>query len=192
MKKCKVIDCNNYKKYLPKGYCYKHYMQLRLHGRILERTRFDKNEIIKHKNYYEICIYKGVRKQKIIAKIKIDKDDINKIKQYRWYLDGGGYAVNKSSKKILFLHRLVLGSKKGFITDHINRNKLDNRKKNLRFVNYHQNSMNRMGNKNIYFHRGKWKAMIGFNGKQKYLGRFINKKDAIKARNKAELIYWNF
>lgn len=37
----------------------------------------------------------------------------------------------------------------------------------------------------------KWRAFISFKGKRHYLGRFVCKKDAIKARNEAEKKYFN-
>ena len=52
-------------------------------------------------------------------------------------MDSGGYAMNGRVKTAL--HRFLLGKKKGLEIDHVNGNKLDNRRNNLRFVKHHVN-----------------------------------------------------
>lgn len=82
--------------------------------------------------------------------------------------------------------------------DHINGNSLDNRICNLRDVTRSQNNKNLgIGKKNksgkvgVSFlkKRKKWIADISVNSKNKRLGYFDNKEDAIKARLKAETEY---
>jgi len=183
MKICKVKGCEN--KHLAKGYCRKHYMQIRVYGKILKRTKFDKNEIIDCGDYCEICLYK---KNIEIARTKIDKEDLEKIKDYKWHLDNCGYIQN--SKNIL-LHQLILGKKKGFEIDHRNTNKLDNRKQNLRYATRSQNSMNKES-KGYFFdeNRNKWKPTICVNFKDIYLGYFNTEQQAQFARKKAEQKYF--
>lgn len=85
----------------------------------------------------EIPIY---NKKDIIAHTKIDKEDFIKVSKFRWNLCQG-YVV--STTKIR-LHRLLLNAKKEDPPiDHINNDKLDNRKENLRFVSISQNSQNK-------------------------------------------------
>ena len=83
-KKCKVENCegnalNKNGVQIGKNFCARHRGQLQKYGKILERTKFDSNEIIDCGNYYEICLYN--RQQEKIARTKIDKDDLEKIKQ---------------------------------------------------------------------------------------------------------------
>lgn len=75
--------------------------------------------------------------------------------------------------------------------DHINNIVNDNRAQNLRWSSHQENCFNRgifssntSGSKGVSIHKksGKWQAVISVNGKQKHLGLFINKEDAIKAR----------
>lgn len=78
----------------------------------------------------------------------IDSEDIMLVSQYRFHLNWKGYIYTTRSKEkecCFFLHWLVLGYKKnpGFQIDHINRDKTDCRKKNLRPVSNQQNAMNR-------------------------------------------------
>lgn len=90
------------------------------------------------------------------------------------------------------LHRFILNyNGKNFI-DHINGNKLDNRKSNLRIVTPKQNSMNKSSAKNssskyigVYYENNKWRARINVNGKNMHLGCFENEIDAAKARDVA-------
>ena len=190
-KKCKVENCE--KKIVTKKYCDKHYRQIKLHGRIFKRTMFDPNEIIDCGDYYEICLYKGRKgEQTEVARAKIDKEDLKKIRGYKWCLDSDGYVHNMKNKKETKLHQLILGKPQmGYNIDHKFGDKLDNRKSELRFSTFQQNSRNRKV-KGYSWNKGmkKWEAQICVNYKNIKLGYFIDKQDAIKARKEAELKYF--
>ena len=66
---------------------------------------------------------------------------------------------------------------------HLNGDGLDNRVENLRDMSRNNTS----GITGVFWHkaRGKWVAQIRVEGKQKYLGCFPNKEDAVAARRKA-------
>lgn len=138
----------------------------------------------------------------------VDKEDFDWLNQWKWHYSDGGYAhrsqhirlgKNKYSCKIIRMHRLINNTPDGFVTDHINRNKLDNRKCNLRTVDKSVNSINRdkpennkSGYKGVYWDSWskKWRAELGLNGKRIRLGRYANIKDAIAARKLAEGTYY--
>lgn len=93
------------------------------------------------------------------------------------------------------MHRMLLDIPDGKQTDHINRNKLDNRKVNLRICTNSENGRNKgtrkgslSGYKGVSKHRDKWQARIRLNGEQTYLGIFENIIDAALAYNKAAII----
>ena len=99
-----------------------------------------------------------------------------------------------------FQHRLawlyMYGEFPPQLIDHINGNGRDNRIVNLRCVTPTENNRNmrrRSNNKSgicgvsFYKRDNKWEARIKADGKYKYLGRFDNKDDAVKARKKAEI-----
>jgi hypothetical protein len=98
----------------------------------------------------------------------------------------------------LFLHRLILGAQPGDVVDHINHNKLDNRRCNLRLAGRTGNSRNRLPNKGNRFKgvrlvpSGRYQASIYFteNGKRffKHLGTFITEREAAQAYNTAATI----
>ena len=91
-----------------------------------------------------------------------------------------------------------MGKKDNLVVDHINRDKLDNRKVNLRFVTQRQNCCNTKTNKNntsghtgIHWNKeiNKWVARITYFCKPIHLGSFLKLKDAINSRKEAEAKY---
>lgn len=129
----------------------------------------------------------------------IDKEDFKKVIRYKWHFHKLGYVESHNvENKRVYIHRYITNAPKGKIVDHINRNKLDNRKSNLRICTQSENLRNasiRSDNTSGYIGINwlewlkKWRAYINKNGKQINLGVFSNKKLAIKARKRAEKIY---
>jgi hypothetical protein len=109
---------------------------------------------------------------------------------------GGGYAVKGQGKTSIKMHRFILGliPGDGKETDHINHDRSDNRRRNLRICTSSQNnanvnrrSDNTSGYKGVYFNRrdGKYVAQISVNGRQIELGHFDIIEDAARAYDKA-------
>jgi hypothetical protein len=152
------------------------------------------NEIIIYSDYAELIILDCHGEEK--ARAILDLDDIEKVRGYRWYLSTQGYAVAKNkhnNRRNLAMHRLIYPY--GVMGDHVDRNRLNNRKANLREANSQENCMNQgirstntSGFRGIYWDksREKWSADIMYSGKKYHLGRFTLKEDAISARIKAE------
>ena len=127
-----------------------------------------------------------------------DIEDLDKLKRSTWSKNAKGYA--KCRKKIdgkiktVLAHRLIMNAQEGSIVDHINRNRLDNRKSNLRMVDIKANRVHselRPGNTSGYAgvqrQKNSWVAMITKDGKYGVIGHYETKEDAIKARRKAEM-----
>lgn len=74
------------------------------------------------------------------SEVIIDREDFFKIYPKRVSLSPKGYAICGVHKRV---HRLIMDCPAGLQVDHINRNKLDNRKCNLRIVSGFENQMNR-------------------------------------------------
>ena len=125
-----------------------------------------------------------------------DVEDFEKIQNYTWFETDNGYVVSDSvNRKRTRLHRLILGldnvNSKENLVDHINHNKMDNRKNNLRKCTSSQNNMNRtpIGNYTGVKWRedkNKWEARICKDRNVMVLGLFNTMDDAIKARIEAE------
>lgn len=144
----------------------------------------------------------------IIQKILVDDDDFDYLNQWKWKIGKRGYAVRgvydhvcngKRLYKDVTLHRLVIRARPGEMVDHINGDKLDNQKSNLRLCNHAENmrntklsTRNTSGYKGIYWHKRSqyWQAYITYNQKHMYLGRYVDKMDAVKAYNAAAEKYF--
>lgn len=190
MKKCTVEGCDN--KYYSKGYCQKHYSQMRKYGKTFN-VDFNVNEIIEYEDHIEICLYNKKREE--IAKALADLECIDLIKQYKWHLRQDGYV---SSSDNIFLHRLIMNCDENMVIDHINHNKLDNRRENLKICTQKENVRNQVikktntsGYTGVYKRGRKWCARIYVDGQQIYLGTFDTFEKAKQARISAEVEYFN-
>lgn len=182
---CKVEWCNN--KPIWNGYCRKHYDQIRKYGNTTnERTNGSRNE-------YVSCILNDYAKLNILDKegniittAIIDKEDIDKLSKYSFRYDKGNYIKCCDKGKTKYLHRIVMNYNGKLEIDHINRNKLDNRKSNLRIVDRKTNANNitRKETNGIYkVNRNlKKKYVLHFN--KKFIGYYYTLEEAMKVRNK--------
>lgn len=78
----------------------------------------------------------------------VDADDFWDLADYDWYVTAGGYAfrntsTDKTINRPVYMHRQILQTPIGFETDHVNGDKLDNRRANLRVCTRQQNTWNR-------------------------------------------------
>lgn len=131
--------------------------------------------------------------------IIIDKEDFDKVSKYTWCISKTGYAVANINGKVTKLHRYILDLKNSNqIVDHINRDKLDNRKNNLRFCSQKENSRNcSLSKNNTSGHVGidktkfgKYRARITVNRQEIRLGNYDTIEEAIDKRKQAELLYF--
>ena len=176
-----------------KPYCGKHIHHMYRHGRIVKNHRRSPNVYEVDGNIAYMIFYdnKGNYKNRAI----IDVEDLDKISMFKWKSTSKGYVTTQEK----LLHRFIVSAPSNMLVDHINGNPLDNRKSNLRLVSNQQNLFNThnkgRGNnqrKGVSFRkdRGKWRAYITLNGKQKTLGLFNSEEEAIMARQVAEKEYF--
>lgn len=124
---------------------------------------------------------------------------------YTWWESEHGYARTNLGKdnKFMFFHSYVLNEfpSENRICDHINRNRLDNRKENLRMITraenaYNQNKYknNKTGHTGVYNYSStdKWVAYINYNKQRVNCGVFSSYEDAVKAREEKELELYGF
>lgn len=130
----------------------------------------------------------------------VDNEDYGFLNKFSWrYNSSEGYArtnfaVNIGKRKDVGMHRLVINPFTEYQIDHINGNKLDNRKQNLRVCTQKENIFNRkpLHNKSskykgvgFYKRTKQWQARITINGKLIHLGMFSTEKEAALVYNKA-------
>lgn len=130
--------------------------------------------------------------------ILVDDEDYERLNSFVWHVNGGGYAArgikrpDSGRKAIQLMHRELMGLTPldKVVVDHINCDKLDNRRLNLRICTRQQNLCNRgstrqnsTGFKGVYYHpsKGKWSALIKVNYKSHYLGIFDTPEEAHEA-----------
>jgi hypothetical protein len=183
---CVIKDCEGVNH--AKGLCHKHYLQLKKHGKIFARTRYDKTKVVCEDDVTYVLLFNEDGEEK--ARAIIDNDEADQIKKYKWYLSNTGYATAGGH---LLMHRLINKTPEGVLTDHINRNKLDNRKVNLRNCDSFDNVFNRGAVvtsksriRGVYYHKqtGKWTAEITYRKKRYYLGLFNTQAEAKAAYDK--------
>lgn len=132
----------------------------------------------------------------------VDDADYYNLASYRWVVNYYGYAVRSAHKDLglnctMLLHRQVMNPTKDQLIDHINGNRLDNRRSNLRIATHSENQRNRgkqnnntSGFKGVVFlksdqRRKKWAAQIKANGKQIRIGYYHTAEEASQAYTEA-------
>ncbi len=125
----------------------------------------------------------------IVAWAIVDEDDFHFLNRWAWHMNQG-YARRGGSAGESHMHRLLLGLEPndGLVVDHINRNRVDNRRANLRVIPREANIQNtgpRSGRfRGVTFEKasGKWRANVsrgsGATRKQIHLGRFNTEEEA--------------
>lgn len=149
------------------------------------------------KNTYDLTGDYGVGYTSNGIKFLFDLEDYNIIKKYNWCADKDKYIVSSvkiGNKNInIKMHRLIMNPSKDEQIDHINRDKWDNRKLNLRICNNAENNWNKTkltnnksGYKGVWWskERHKWVASIKCNGRKYYIGRFNTPEEAHEAYKK--------
>ncbi len=130
----------------------------------------------------------------------VDDEDYLHLMQFKWAVSEG-YAVRNSEtingmrETGIKMHRQVLAFPK-FSLDHINRNRLDNRKCNLRPCTLSTNPLNAKKKststtpyKCVARHKGKWRPYVCIGGKQTYFGLFDTAEQAAFARDFAAKVF---
>lgn len=121
--------------------------------------------------------------------------DVPYVQEYNWHLYDGyaGRNIRIENKRACeLMHRKILGISRDskLQVDHINCNRLDNRRENLRAATHGQNQQNSTkyksntsGHKGVHYRKesGKWRARIQVEGKRLHLGDFVSKMGAAEA-----------
>ena len=187
--------------------CNKHYSQYQKYRKFLDnnpRTTNDLNEIIIDGDIARIQLYN--KKQEVIGEALIDKEDISRVSKYKWRLKTGGTSRSQCGGILTgngkgdytnSLHRHIMNCPNNMYVDHINGNRFDNRKANLRICSNQENNfnttkriINTSGYKGVWYDkvRDKWVSEIKINGKKIFIGRWLDIEDAAFTRFYAESV----
>lgn len=135
----------------------------------------------------------------VMREVLVSPEDEERLRGMRWYVDHHGYCVRNKRRngrwvKYGVAHE-VLGVERTHraVVDHVNGDKLDNRRENLRVCTQQENTWNRgpskhgkSGLKGVTCVKsiGKWKAQAtSRDGRRIYLGCFGTKEEAARAYN---------
>lgn len=195
--KCVVHECDEIVSKL--GYCNRHYLQMRRHGRILpiSRNRSDPQEFKFCNKDCHINLY-DKSGNKITFAI-VDRDDYEIVNPYKFDYPARRYVriSGKSEEGFYFLHQLILGRK---WVDHADGDTLNNRRNNLRPCDNQQNQFNQKPQvgcaskyKGVRVRMDRPKpfyARIHINGHETHLGSFYTEEEAAFVYNEAAIKYF--
>ena len=119
----------------------------------------------------------------------VDAADFESLNKYNWGVRNG-YAARSEKGKVILMHRQIMQPPDNMVVDHMDRNRLNNCRSNLRVCTDGENRQNmsrRIGSasrfKGVYRSMGgrTWYARLGFEGEYFYLGTFKEEIEAARA-----------
>jgi hypothetical protein len=121
----------------------------------------------------------------------IDVSDLPLVEGSSWCLSHYGYATSTRGGRPVYMHKVILPVADGLEVDHVNRDRLDNRRSNLRPATRSQQRQNahRGGSSQftgVTWHKRAEKWMAHCN--QQYLGLFVSEEDAARAHDAAAVV----
>lgn len=172
------------------NYCRKHEWQLFKFGEFKDsnpRNKFDKNAYTIEENIVKVELY-SYPTWNVSGYFIVSIEDLPLIQSYKWSLTSTGYVRTCINGTFITLHHLILGKRLGSTIDHIDRNRLNNTRDNLRIINQGENNANRnpynkLGVKGVEKHKsGKYSAYFFVAKKKYYSGVFDTIEEASFAR----------
>ena len=133
----------------------------------------------------------------------VDDSDFDRLIQMgSWCLSSNGYAVHytkiNGQRKTLYMHRLIMDACYPLQVDHIDRDRLNNQRSNLRFATRSQNQANKniqnnntSAYKGVNWNKGKWEARIRYKRVRVNLGRFSDPLRAALVYDAASRLLYN-
>jgi hypothetical protein len=129
----------------------------------------------------------------------VDDDDYHWLSTWTWICSHSGYAMRtfaeNGKRRYVHMHRVIMDAQRGQLVDHIDGNRLNNARSNLRIVTRNQNNWNRRPNtgcmyKGVYSHARGWHARIRYMNKRIHLGYFDDPRLAASLYDAAALHFF--
>jgi hypothetical protein len=131
----------------------------------------------------------------------VDDEDYEDLNKHLWHVNSGGYAARmikhptmptkKKKQVVLQMHRYLMGLSYGdpLVVDHIDGNKLNNTRSNLRVCTFAENAKNKPGGinnisgyKGVYtYQTDRWRACISNENKFFHIGVYDTPEQAYAA-----------
>lgn len=176
--------------------CNKHYLQVRKFGKTITSTHDSRPAIIKD-NFALIPL--GV--DAVQGYAKVDTEDVG-LDRHNWSMHHTGNAHARVNGRTVTMESLIVDRPQGMQVDHINHDRADNRKSNLRICTKDENRRNAIKTKrNTTGYKGvvkyavgsKFRAQIGYDKKKMHIGTFETAEEAARAYDlKAKQLFGEF
>jgi len=127
----------------------------------------------------------------------VDDEDFERLSQFKWFFAcgyAGRWFRTRGKTLRVHMHRFIINAPDNMQVDHVNGDRLDNRKCNLRLCSHADNMRNKpkkknntSGYKGVYWHKKdeNWHARIGYGkaSRSLYLGSYSTAEQAAAAYN---------
>lgn len=175
-------------------FCSTHYYRLRKHGSLDLPVRPEPVVEVAPPSWPHIPLVSGGGRWAagfVRSYARVDQEDLEWLGSYRWHQQSGsrrGYAARMDGRLTILMHREILDLARGnpLQGDHINRNRIDNRRSNLRIVDLHEQAQNMSAHRDsvsgvrgvIPAWGGRWFAYVHYRGQVLNLGYYDTVEEA--------------
>ncbi len=108
-----------------------------------------------------------------VVPVLVDDNDAPHLAAYQWFVAGDGYVIRYDNNSVIRMHRQILHeTSASHVVDHIDGNRCNNQRSNLRAATRQQNAQNTRSKrqyagktrpsqyKGVSYRRGKWRMVI--------------------------------